>query len=1222
MTTEPRPDRAPQNRTEFAEALSLLRERAGLTIRDVSCATAIPVATLGGYFSGRHLPNQQNLRAILTVCGATSPEPWTDALAALRRAPGPRAANAEAPYPGLAAFQPADARWYHGRERLTGDLLGRVLGLAAAGGGTLAVVGPSGSGKSSLLGAGLVAALSSDRRLPPVQMTPGRDPIAALRALCLNAPCCLVVDQFEEVFTQCEDEAGRHAFVAALTGDGVPAGSVVVVALRADFYGEALACPPLAEVLRAGQLLITPMDETEVRGAVLGPAREAALDVENGLVELVLRDLAPAERGTAAAHDPGALPLLSHALRTTWEHGNRKRLTVADYTAGGGIHGAIAKSAEAVYETFDGPEGELVKALFLQLVRISGPGAATRRRIPSADVDGLADVAAPFVAARLLTRDRDGLEITHEALIRCWPRLSKWIELDRDRLLFGQRLAEAAQEWERHPGEDALLYQGLRLAEARAWVEGAAPGTVPSRMREFVVAGARRERVRIRRLYRLVAFLSVLVLVTAVTSLVALRATGTVSRQRDNALSAKVANEAASLRAADPALAAQLSLAAFRLAPTAEARGSLLSGYAAPYAVQMSGHTGAVYQIQYSPDGRTLASASLDGTVRLWNVADPHHPAPLTVLTGHSTAVTAAVFSPDGRTLATTGDDRTVRLWDVADPARPAPLVTLSGHSDGIRALAFAADGRTLASGGYDRTVRLWNVADPARAKPLAVLSGAGAGVSALAFSPDARVLVAGAYEPDAHVWDVSTPGRPRRLPDLKGNSDRILSVAFSPDGGVLSASGFDGLVHLWAVSGTRFERTASPQGHTNGVSGASFAGRTLATGSYDHSIRLWDTTDPRRPSAPVVMEGPSDTVYSLDFSPDGLTLASAGADDTIRLWDLRRPILGGNNGEVDSLAFSPDRRLLAIGSYQAFRLWDVTDPRVPRAVASVGGLGDHVQSAAFSPDSRRVAAGNLDGTVGVYDVAAPARPRLVVTLRPDHGNVFAVAFSPDGRHLAVAGEEPDVTVWASDAPQSPPAVLRGHASAVQALAYSPNGRLLATAGADHTVQLWDTRGLSRTATLKGHANGVNAVAFSPDGQLLASGAADRTTILWDVTDAHRPHEVHRLTTGSDAVSSVAFSPDGRLLATAGSDGATALWTLGAEPVQSALLTGHHGTVYAVTFSPGMPYLATGGADYTARLWTTDTAAASLCPLGPPRIADVTWRSHFPGIAYRPPCRS
>ncbi|MFF0579424.1 nSTAND1 domain-containing NTPase [Streptosporangium saharense] len=1327
-------------RRDFARELSLVRERAGRTVREVARATGIPDSTVGGYFSGAHLPSRKTLVDVLGACGVDDPdavEEWVQALVRIRRSPGRRPISAPVPYRGLASFQLEDADWFHGRDGLVRLLRERVAVLAENGGGALAVVGASGSGKSSLLRAGLIPALINDgyelvtepgrdghgpvmgperggrgpvtgsgrdghglnpvstsdgHGLNPAQAGDGRGLNSALTSdghgldpvpsgddqgansapagdgrgldlevagdgggrVALLTPGerlpegwgegggqVLVVDQFEEIFTECRDEGERQRFVAALVGgvEGsgagveVPRGGVVVFALRADFYPQALRHPALARVLQDSQVLVGPMSRDEVREAIVRPARQAKGDVEDGLVELVLRDLAPATAGPAAsAHDAGALPLLSHALLTVWRDGGRRRLTVAGYQASGGIHGAVAQSAEAAYAALDEPGRALARRLFLRLVRVPGDASddlpGTRRPLPWSDLREhehaaqLERIVGAFVALRLLTAGAEAVEITHEALLWCWPRLRGWIDADRAWLLTAQQLEEAADLWEREKRDPAVLYRGTRLSAARAWLESAAHHPVSPRVRDFVTVSGRRERGRVRRLYQLIALLSVLVLVAAGTTVAAVRASDTVGHQRDEALSGKAANEADALRATNPALAAQLALAAYRLAPTREARGSLLSSYTAPYAALLPGHTTAVYAVRLSPDGHTLASASMDGTVRLWDLTDPHRPAALAVLTGHTKGVTSAVFSADGHLLATGGDDRTVRLWDVTDPRSPRALATLTGHTDVVRALALSSDGHTLASVSYDRTARLWDITDPSHPTSLAVLRGPRDGLSSTAFSPDGRFLVVAGAEPVVRLWRVTDPRHPVRLPDLRGNGDRVLCVAFSPDGRLLMTGGFDNTAHLWDATDLEHpRRLAALEGHTGGIIGAVFGadGHTLVTSGYDRTIRLWEVGDPRRAGVPVVLEGHSGTVYSVDLSGDGSVLVSGGFDETIRVWDLRRPVLGGHEGEVSAVAFSPDGHTLATGTYRSVRLWDVSVPDGVRPLATLTGHTDNVGALAFSPDGRTLATGSLDGTVRLWDATAPAVPRTdPAAPRVAPANPAAVRTDPpasrtastDSAVPAAPRAAPDDTAFPrttsatpvasrDTAPVVPRVVLTPKVGNVFAVAFDPGGGRLAATGENGAVVLWDTADLGRApVALTGHDSGVYALAFAPGGQVLATGGADHTVRLWDLTGARPPVT---LAAHTNTVNGVAFSLDGRTMATAGADRTVRLWSTAApEKGPTAVLGGHGDAVNEVAFGPDGRTMATAGADRAVLLW--DLKA----PGGPAPVATLT----------------
>ena len=1271
-------------RQDFARELTLLREQAGLTVRQVASRVGVQGAhsTIGDWFAGRGLPSMASrdlLVQVLAVCGVDDGglvEQWLQAWRRVRRAPGRRAGRLGRlePYRGLASYQPEDAGWFFGRRALTDQLLARLADLHAGGGGVQVVVGASGSGKSSLLRAGLIPALHAGRVVgsetwPVMLFTPGSRPmdeLAAKLAALTGVPAgdiadamradlgqcaeyarqiaaatagqgaggdpspvdtgdgrvtrpvnghqlVLVIDQFEEVFTACAEKEERQRFIAALcVAAASPSGALVVLGLRADFYGQALRYPQLVAAVQAGQLAVGPMNKAELREAIVEPARKAELDIEDGLVELLLRELAPpgASRAGQEAHDAGVLPLLSHALYATWGQNQGRRLTIDAYRAVGGIDGAVAASASKVYDQLAEQRQELARHLFLSLVHIAADTADTRRRVTTAELladygdaraDEMNDVLDEFIAQRLITTHADSVEISHEALLTAWPQLRTWLDTDRAGLIIGRRLAEAAGTWRREHRDPAALYRGTRLAAAREWAETTGPrADLTPLAREFLDASIQRElneqhaaRRRTRRLRQLVAGLAVLVFLTAAATGVAVQSQQLTREQRNLALSGKVANEATALRSTNPALATQLSLASYRLAPTPEARGSLLSTFAIPYAARLTDHTSAVYAAEFSPDGRTLATASTDHTLRLWDVTHPYHPNHLATVTGHNEGILSAVFSSDGHTVATASADHTARLWDITDPHHPSPLATLTGHSEGLSAAVFShPDGNTLATASADHTVRL---------------------------------------------WDITDRHRPIPLPHLTGHADRVLSAAFSPDGHILATGSFDNTVQLWDTADPRHPGLlATLTGHTNGIVSIAFSpgGRTMATGDYDDTIRLWDISDPRNATAPAVgtpvLKGHADTVYSVAFSPDGNTLATGSFDNTVRLWDIHTPVLTDHSGAVDSVAFSPDGRLLATGSFKTARLWNANSPDHPALLATLTGHTDGVSSVAFSPDGHTLATGSLDSTVRLWDITDPGHPRTLAALTDHTGNVFAVAFSSDGHTLATAGSDLTTRLWDLTDMSHPrlTATLSGHTEAITSVAFSSDRRTLVISSADYTAQLWDLTDIGRPrtiATLSGHTNSVTDVAFAPDGRTLATSSADHTARLWNITDPHRPVLLATLTGHSNGVGSVAFSPDGHTLATGGWDNTAKLWNVTdlPHPALLATLTGHTDAINSVAFSPDRHTLATGGSENTARFWETDTNRITnrICTLVYPPINRDEWNQYFGDLAYQPPCQ-
>ncbi|WP_250280556.1 nSTAND1 domain-containing NTPase, partial [Frankia sp. CiP1_Cm_nod2] len=1063
-TSEPggRPDPAAiVTRQDFARELTSLRERAGLGVRDVARAVGIPTGTLGGYFSGRHLPALKPptlLHDILRSCGVTDPaeiSEWADALSRVRRAPGRRPASAPVPYRGLASFQPEDAEWFYGREKLTEATVARLT--ERPGGGLFMVVGPSGSGKSSLLRAGVIPAIragssvAGSDRWPWMLFTPGARPIddfarnlASMagmpaedvagvtadlrgdpggcrdllrRALAVAAGAgstdrnadpraLVVVDQFEQMFIECTDPEEQRMFITALQAAGVdtdrgdgesnggsagPAGTgaappaLVVLGMRADFYAHAMRFPVLTTALQDFQIAVGAMSETELRRAVLEPARKAKIDCEEGLVELLLRDLSPASPDGTAAHDSGTLPLLSHALLSTWQRGSKNTLRIADYHEVGGIRGAIADTAEEVYSSFDSTYQGIARQIFLRLVHIDDGTADVRRRVRAAEllddragsdiVEEVQAVLDGFIGRRLLTVDADTVEITHEALLHEWPRLRDWLNADRAGRQTHRELTIAASSWADLDRDSTTLHRGTRLAVAREWAADPRHRSYLNVLeREFLDASVQQEaeeqrveRRRTRRLYQMLAALSVLLVLAGALAGFSLQQRADAKNQRDQAISREVAIKANRIRDSDPALAAQLSLAAYRIAPTAQARASLLDSSATAPVTRMLGFPGVMQTAAVTGDGRLMAAAGADRTIRLWSLADVGRPVPLgEPLSGHTDTVFSVAFSPDGRTLASGGADRAVRLWDVTDPGRPLSLGPLAdgGPTNTVYSVVFSPDGRTLAAGGADNVIRLWDVGASGRpAMLLTMLTGMDGYVQSVAFSPDGRILAAGSADRTVRLWDVADPRRPNPLGEpLAGPTGTVFSVAFSPDG------------------------------------------HTLAAGSADRSVRIWDVGNPRAP----VLSGPPLTgaagwVNAVAFSPDGRFLVAGSSDTTVKIWDFasrRLVAVLHHPGPVTALTFLTDHRLATAAADGVARLWSVPGP-VISSLADVINVG-------FTPDGRSLAvvSSNADNSLGLWDVGDRVRPSLhgpPVTGPPEPSRFTgSLAVGPDGRTVAV----------------------------------------------------------------------------------------------------------------------------------------------------------------------------------------------------------------------------
>ena len=1209
------------------------------------------------------------------------------------------------PYRGLSTFREQDAPVFFGREELT-DRLMEAVGQKSL----VVVIGSSGSGKSSLVFAGLIprlrqrsgwviASLRPATGLPPLTtlaaaLLPLLEPEMSEAARLLELPALatvlldgrlgevvdrvlakanarrllLVVDQFEELFAL--EPAARQPFVDVLLETvGVQrqrteAALTVAVTMRADFLGQALAHPGLAEALQDASLMLGPMGREQLRRAIEGPAAQQ-VTYEPDLVDRILVDV---------GENPGTLPLLEFALTLLWESQVNTKLTHAAYGALGGVDGALARYAEEIYQRLPAPDRDDTRRLFLQLVRPGEGTEHTRRIALRADLgESRWELAQRLAGTRLVVASRDlggreTVELAHEALLLGWDRLGEWIEADRAFRAWQERIRTTIQQWEASGHDDGALLRGGPLAEAERWLEQRPSDTSPAEQAFVSASRALQDREdqavrrRNRQLRSLTIALSFLLAIALLSAALAQRQTENARAQTRLATSRQLISQANAALDDDPRMALLLGIAAQRIHNDAETRASLVNSLLAThYAGTLTGHQASVNKVALSPDWRTLASASTDKTVILWDLTDWGRPKRLgQALTGHQAAVNAVAFSPDGRTLASASDDHTVILWDVTNPAHPTHLgQPLTGHDDAVTSVAFSPDRRTLASASTDKTVILWDVSD--RAHPTRLgrpLTGYGGTVWSVAFSPNlnGRTLATASADTTVIIWDASDRIHPKRLGRaLTGHRGQVASVAFSRDGRTLASASDDKTVRLWDLTDpthpTHLGKALT--GHGDAVSWAGFSpdGRTLVSASSDTTAILWDVSDRVHPKrVGPALAGHGGPVWSAVFGRDGRTLATASYDTTVMLWDLTDrarparlgPPLTGHDDAVAALAFTLDGHTLATGSDDAtVLLWDLIDPAHPKRLGRITGHDDAVTSVGFSPDGRTLASASADKTVRLWDVRDPAHPtRLSQPLRGHDQAVASVAFSHDGRTLASASDDHTVILWDLTNPAHPTRLsqpLTGHDKAVASVAFSPDSRTLASGSDDKTVILWDVSDQAHPThlgqPLTGHRDQVAWVAFSPDGRTLASASDDRTVILWDVSDrAHPTHLGQPLTGHQAAVTAVAFSPDRRTLASASDDKTVILWDVRdpAHPTRLGQpLTGHGDAVASVAFSPDGKTLASGSDNGTVILWDLSQLNAlrndpveRACALTGRGLNRDEWTGHIPGLPYENTCPS
>ncbi|MEU9174499.1 helix-turn-helix domain-containing protein [Streptomyces sp. NPDC048420] len=1161
------PDAGPVQR--LAHDLRLLREKAGKPpYREMAEKAGYSTTALSQAAAGDQLPSLAVVRAYAEVLGADPEEwegRWREADAEVRVP----SAGERAPYPGLARFEPGDSDLFFGRDKQVGELLGLVRTHRFA-----AVFGASGSGKSSLLRAGLIPALRTaeggDRPAVIRVLTPGDRPAHthenALTPLDGELDTWVVVDQFEEVFTLCHDREERDRFLDLLLCARDKSSRLrVAIAVRGDFYGHCAGHPGLAEAVSGANLLVGPMSRDELREAITGPASAEGLNVERVLTARVIEEV---------AEQPGALPMLSHALLETWRRRRGRTLTLAAYEETGGVRGAIAASAEQVYGALAPEQARTARRILLRLIAPGDGAADTRRPASRAELGpGAQDVLERLAAARLVTLDGDTVELAHEVLITGWPRLAEWIEADRERLRAQRHLGESARAWEELNRDAGALYRGTRLARAEELFGGETPSgprahedDLAPLERSFLVASlAGRDAEQVagaraaRRTRNLSVGLAVFLVLALAAGLLAWQRNQVSEEEAAKAAARRLATVSESLRSTDPRTAALLSVAAWRLAPLTESRSALLESLARPERdAYTDPRTGENARRFLTGQGRTLVTVT-GSRVTVRNTADHR----VTATYHLPSASEASQMGPDSRFLVLTGEGGDT-LWDftagesAADLAEtsywgaaadgsayvtgpsdgPGPLrvrrtgdgkVLFTKDTSGLTDVSAGPGGRLLALCTAGGAPQVWDTVhgrrlpgawEKADGTVCGTGSGADDGSRLLRLSADGRRL-ASVHGTTATVWDISAG---RTVADFtSGDATGFSDAVLSPDGQFLATA--DGQeVAVWQMA-----------------NGGGLVFRTPTAGAEVREL-TWDP-DPS-----------SRTLHYLD----GATVHTDNLSDRLNTTWRSTP--------TDATALSPDGMVLATvtdaGSGRGFRL----DLRATRS----GALLAH---AALGPLPGDDGDGDSDGI-----------PKL--------------AFSPDGKALAVADTvsahgslRQRFTVWDLGAHRVRTRFETSGAAdrAVSGLALGPGGRtLLAVRGTNDsgTAELWDTAAHRRTAGPKGVLY-PGTLALRPDGGLLA-GSSDQYAEL------PSGRVTGRSLADGRQITALAFSPDGTRLAVGDSTGHVTLWD-GELRTRLGILTGTSDTatqgdaeaVNALTFSADGATLAVGGQNGTLRLWDT-----------------------------------
>ncbi|MFB2917599.1 hypothetical protein [Aerosakkonema funiforme] len=954
--------------------------------------------------------------------------------------------NLPCPYRGLFHFSPNDAEVFFGREKFVEELFEATQTC-----NFIPVLGASGSGKSSVVLAGLVPKLQNEGHWLFTHFRPDSDPFHAL-ALALvplytpnldntdkiiqarklskalgeeeipladvfaqihqNHPTdrvLLIADQFEEIYTLCTDDKIRLSFLDTLLASFPSSPSqwqykrVLVATMRADFLGNALSYPPFGDVLKSNIQLIRSMKYEELEQVIVKPSEKLRVTFQEGLVKRILYDV---------ESEPGNLPLLEFALTELWKRRKGRELTHAAYEEIGEVKGALARHANEKYRNLTDDEKKKVQRIFIQLVRPGEETEDTRRLATKAELGEASwGLVKKLADARLVVTSRnpenqETAEVVHEALIRNWSQLREWMEIDRSFRTWQEQLRIRIEQWKQTQRDEGALLRGAALVEAEEKLKQRREYLCQEEQ-EFIEASvALRDREQKER-----------------------------SRRRRLTISGLASGLGVALVLAGVAVIGWRTAQISEINSLAQSSDGFLN-LDKPKAVISSIKAAVKMQNQLwgvDANTRTQVEVALLNTVH--NVAVPN------TLGGHANTVNGVSFSPNGKMLASASDDYTVKVWDIFSGKE---IKTLTGHTNCVNGVSFSPNGKMLASASADNAVKLWDISS---GKEIKTLTGHTNSVWGVSFSPNGKMLASASADKTVKLWDTSSG---KEIKTLTGHTDGVAWVSFSPNGKMLASASTDKTVKLWDTSSGKEIKTLT--GHRNSIWGVSFSpnGKMLASASSDNTVKLWDTFTSKEIKT---FTGHTSSVNGVSFSPDGKMLASASSDKTVKQWDT-----------------STSKEIKTFSGHKA-AVWGVS----------------------FSPDGKMLASASADKTIKLWDISS-GKPIKTLT---GHTNwVWGVSFSPDGKMLASASADKTVKLWDTSSGKEIK-TLTGHTGGVYRVSFSPDGKILASASADKTVKLWDTSSGKEIKTLTGHTNWVLGVSFSPDSQMLASASLDNTVKLW-----------------------------------------------------------------------------------------------------------------------------
>jgi WD40 repeat protein len=1087
--------------------------------------------------------------------------------------------NSRCPFKGLKAFEKEDAEFFSGREDLV-EILKTKLNQPVDNYKFLAVLGSSGSGKSSVVKAGLIPVLKNDdSNIQEKILTPSKEPHKELESklseIQEQSSSVLVIDQFEELFTLCEDEEQRKDFVNELLTFATKPKQKVVITMRADFWGECARYENLKYLMQKNQELISPMTPSQMREAIEEPAKKVGLRFEAGLINLILNEL---------EDEPGALPLLQHTLLELWKRRHGRNLVCDEYDEIGRVKGAIAKTADDFCNNLaSNEEREKVKSIFLRLTRLDENAGKhdiprdTRRRVDLKDlssgydlkeikllVDCLADkrlVVTNVITNKEQPIDEDAeitVEVAHEALIRYWTKLQHWLTTDRTNLLFRQDIEKQASNWNNNQEkEDDLVLQGSRLKDAEKLMQQR--GFFNKQQIEYVKAcAAKRDRQKGKEIEQYLSTYTgyskaLFVLNQRLDALVELIKAGkrlqegleegaeiTADKKFQFLVTfGQIFSEVAEFNILDghESFVSSVSFSPDNQMIVSGSHDGILHLWNRDGTLiqTLEEHEDEVTGVTFSPDGQLLVSVSKDKTIKFWHKpkikkGKTYQQLDLWILLNeiqeaHSDSIWGVSFSPDNQIIASASEDKTIKLWH----RNGHLLETLEGHEGGVTAVSFSRDGQKIASASQDKTVRLWDLTD--KSKSAKILDDHLDVVSAVSFSPDGQTLISSSWDGFIRIWDLDG-----NLRQYLQDKESIFCATFSQDGKRIASAREDGAITIWKEDGNRFRSVKTLKKHSASITKVSFSpdkkSRIIVSSSFDETLKLWHDNSK--------FVGHSENIFSINFSVDGRTIATVSEDRTIKLWKRNGRLIKTidvHDENIIDIKFCPQEEAIGIlGEDGTIRFWSL-DRDTDRPYKIFQGHKSQSLNISFSPDGKIVATANADGTVILSSLTGD----FLRTLEGHSSLVNIVTFSPCGQIIATASYDKTVKLWKLDGTLY--RTFNTNRNPAEHVIFSPDGKIVVIVS-DNEIELWNNAEFQ--PAFEGKAESfIKSITFINDGRMIASIGHDKTVNLWKVNGEAIPSLLPNIKANNDSVVySAAFSPDGSAIAVANSEHRIDFWEL------------------------------------------------------------------------------